>query len=211
MMAWPELFQHSFQYSFQYAPMFYLAAAVAVLLTGISKGGFGIGSGGFAVPIMSIYIAPVEAAGIMLPLLCAMDLFGAHAYRRTWSRHHLGVLLPGALIGIALGALAFGLLPVNVLRLLVGLIAVIFVLNKWLRLSERLAWRLSVNDRVPGRAAGLFWGLLHPTPAFAFQIKVFFLLCVIVAGLFGAATVSRRILLVQAAPAVIALILLWLS
>ncbi|HET7125273.1 MAG TPA: DUF1304 domain-containing protein [Bradyrhizobium sp.] len=59
-------------------------------------------------------------------------------------------------------------------------------------------------------AAGLVWGLIQSTPAFAFQIKVFFLLCVIVAGIYGAATVGRRILLVQAAPAAIALILLWL-
>jgi putative membrane protein len=59
--------------------------------------------------------------------------------------------------------------------------------------------------------AGLIWGLLEAVPAFAFQIKMFFLLCVIVAGIYGAATVSRRILLVQAAPAAIALILLLLA
>jgi len=60
-------------------------------------------------------------------------------------------------------------------------------------------------------AAGLVWGLVQGTPAFAFQIKVFFLCCVIVAGLYGAITVSRRILLVQALPAAIALILLALA
>jgi putative membrane protein len=60
-------------------------------------------------------------------------------------------------------------------------------------------------------AAGLIWGLFQGTPAFAFQIKAFFLLCVIVAGGYGAVTVSRRILLVQAAPATLALILLWLA
>ena len=60
-------------------------------------------------------------------------------------------------------------------------------------------------------AAGLTWGLVQPSPGFAFQIKVFFLLCVIVAGVYGAATVSRRILLVQAMPAAIALVLLWLA
>ena len=60
-------------------------------------------------------------------------------------------------------------------------------------------------------AAGLAWGLIHSNPAFAFQIKTFFLLCVIVAGVYGAATVSRRILYVQAAPAALALILLWLA
>jgi putative membrane protein len=60
-------------------------------------------------------------------------------------------------------------------------------------------------------AAGLTWGLVQAVPGFAFQIKVFFLLCVIVAGVYGAATVSRRILYVQAAPAALALILLWLA
>src|ERR1700704_4707694 len=60
-------------------------------------------------------------------------------------------------------------------------------------------------------AAGLVWGLVQSTPGFAFQIKVFFLLCVIVAGVYGAVPVSRRILGVQAAPAAIALILLWLA
>jgi putative membrane protein len=60
-------------------------------------------------------------------------------------------------------------------------------------------------------AAGLIWGLLHPTAAVGFQIKVFFLVCVIVAGIYGAATVSRRILFVQAGPAAIALILLYFA
>jgi putative membrane protein len=59
--------------------------------------------------------------------------------------------------------------------------------------------------------AGLIWGLVHPDAAFGLQIKIFFLLCVIVAGLYGAATVSRRILFVQAAPAGIGLILLLLA
>lgn len=60
-------------------------------------------------------------------------------------------------------------------------------------------------------AAGLIWGLLHPVPTVAVQIKVFFLLCVIVAGLYGAATASRKILLVQALPAALALLTIWLA
>jgi putative membrane protein len=52
-------------------------------------------------------------------------------------------------------------------------------------------------------AAGLFWGLwLSET---GYSIRVFFLLCVIVAGLYGAATASRKILYVQALPAALAL------
>ncbi|WP_442973601.1 DUF1304 domain-containing protein [Saccharothrix sp. NRRL B-16314] len=59
-------------------------------------------------------------------------------------------------------------------------------------------------------AAGLIFALIAPgTTGFAFA--VFFLICVIVAGLYGAATVSRRILVVQAVPAAIALVLVLLA
>lgn len=60
-------------------------------------------------------------------------------------------------------------------------------------------------------AAGLIWGVLHRDPSFALQIKTFFLLCVIVAGVYGAASVSRKILFVQALPAALALVLIWLA
>jgi putative membrane protein len=59
-------------------------------------------------------------------------------------------------------------------------------------------------------AAGLIWGLLSADPA-ALPIKTFFLVCVVVAGVFGAATVSPRILFLQAAPALAALALLRLA
>src|SRR6266496_453893 len=60
-------------------------------------------------------------------------------------------------------------------------------------------------------AAGLVWGLLASPPEFAASIKVFFLVCVVVAGLFGARTVSPRILVVQAVPAALALLLVLLA
>jgi len=58
-------------------------------------------------------------------------------------------------------------------------------------------------------AAGLVWGLLHPAPGVALQLMVFFLACVAVAGVFGALTVSKRILYIQALPALLGLALAW--
>lgn len=58
-------------------------------------------------------------------------------------------------------------------------------------------------------AAGLFWGL--SLGAAGTDVKVFFLLCVLVAGLYGAATASRRILFVQALPAAVGLALMMLG
>ena len=69
-------------------------------------------------------------------------------------------------------------------------------------------------------AAGLVWGLVQGASRFGFEIKTFFLRCftwwngqtfVVIAGVYGALTVSRRILYVQAAPAAIALLLLWFA
>ncbi|MEO8606315.1 MAG: DUF1304 domain-containing protein [Chloroflexota bacterium] len=55
-------------------------------------------------------------------------------------------------------------------------------------------------------AAGLAWGILHPEAAFGHQIQIFFLVCVIVAAIYGGMTAKRSILLVQGLPALIALI-----
>lgn len=60
-------------------------------------------------------------------------------------------------------------------------------------------------------AAGLIWGLVHPVPEIAWQIQLFFLACVAVAGIFGAATASRKILFIQTLPAVLAIVALVLA
>jgi putative membrane protein len=60
-------------------------------------------------------------------------------------------------------------------------------------------------------AAGLLWGAFHPTAVVGRQIAVFFLVCVVVAGCFGALTASKRILYVQAVPALVALVLVFLG
>ena len=59
-------------------------------------------------------------------------------------------------------------------------------------------------------AAGLVWGLVAGGST-GFQAKVFFLVCVLVAGVYGAITVNRRILFVQAVPAAIGLVLVVLA
>jgi putative membrane protein len=60
-------------------------------------------------------------------------------------------------------------------------------------------------------AAGLVWGLAAYGVRSGRPVLTFFLACIVVAGVYGAATVSRRILFVQAMPALIAGVLLWLA
>jgi uncharacterized membrane protein YfcA len=136
-----------------------VAATFGILLTGVFKGGFGGGPGGIAVALMSMFVAPADAAGIVLPILCAMDIFGLLAYRNNWSRHHVRVLIPGALLGIVLGALAFGVVPVEWVRLLIGLIAVTFTLNRWFDLAQRLGAKAGKPGPLIGFLSGATSGL----------------------------------------------------
>jgi uncharacterized membrane protein YfcA len=57
----------------------WLVAAFAVLITGISKSGLGGALGGLAVPFLSLWISPRNAAAVMLPILIAMDMVGIRA------------------------------------------------------------------------------------------------------------------------------------
>lgn len=111
------------------------------------------------------------------------------------------------------------------------LVAVVALLHAWFLVLEMFLWTKPLglktfrNSLAHAKAsatlaanqglyngfltAGLVWGLLASPPEQAFAVKTFFLVCVVTAGLFGAATVSKRIFFVQAVPAILALGLLF--
>ena len=106
---------------------FYIASIIAILITGISKSGFGGGLGVMAVPIMSLFVAPQFAAAVMMPILLAMDVLIVWRYRWSWSRPIVWSLLPSALVGLGLGALVFQHMQADVVRFLIGVLALFFV------------------------------------------------------------------------------------
>jgi uncharacterized membrane protein YfcA len=114
-------------------PVFYFAAVPAVILFGIAKGGFGSGLGVMAVPLIAMVVSPVQAAAILLPILCLMDLVGLWAYRGKWVLPELRILLPASLAGIAIGTLMFEFMSPARLRLLLGVVAISFTFNHWLQ------------------------------------------------------------------------------
>ena len=87
---------------------FYAAAVPAVLLIGISKSGFGAGFGALAVPLMALVVPVPQAAAIMLPLLLVVDMLGLAAQLKHFDRALMRLLLPAGLLGVAIGALLFG-------------------------------------------------------------------------------------------------------
>jgi len=113
-------------------PLFYLIAVPAVLIVGISKGGFGSGLGVLAVPAISLVVSPIQATGIMLPILIAMDMIGVWAYRGRWDPANMKIMIPAAVFGIIVGTLTFDYMNEETIRLIIGGIAVTFAADHWI-------------------------------------------------------------------------------
>jgi uncharacterized protein len=136
-------------------PSFYAAAIPAVILMGLSKGGFA-GLGLLALPLMALVASPVQAAAIMLPILLVQDVVTVWAYRRTWSGRALALLTPGVLAGILLGTVLAARVSDGAVKLAVGLISIAFAVRR-LWLEGRDATPAATR---PGLAAGSFWGVI---------------------------------------------------
>lgn len=135
-------------------PFFYAVAIPAVMIMGVSKGGFGSGLGLMATPLVALAVPTPQAAAIMLPILLVMDATGLVAYRGTFQRGRLGLLLAGGILGIALGAATFRYFSEAMIRVVLGAISLAFV-----------AWQLrrggtAAPALVPSKAKGLFWSAM---------------------------------------------------
>ena len=115
-------------------PWFYAAAVPAVILVGLSKGGFGGAVGFVGVPLMALAISPVQAAAILLPILVLMDLVSLWTWRGVFDRDLLWSMLPGSILGIGAGWLTASLVTADMVRMIVGAVAFVFVL-RWVYLQ----------------------------------------------------------------------------
>jgi hypothetical protein len=136
-------------------PLFWAVSVPAVLLAGFAKAS-GNGLGMVAVPMMALAMSPAAAAAVMLPILIAMDLLGLWAWRGRADAGTLRTVLPGAMLGIAVGALAFAALDVRWVKAILGAESVAFALH---RIVARHAIA-AAPARPPSRWAGGFWGAL---------------------------------------------------
>ncbi|PRD43954.1 hypothetical protein C5748_08905 [Phyllobacterium phragmitis] len=110
-------------------PWFYATAVPAVILVGLSKGGLGGAMGQLGVPLMTLVMAPVQAAAIMLPILLVMDVASLWTWRGYRDMKTLKYMLPGGLIGIGIAWLMVAVVTDGMVRLIVGAVAVLFVLR----------------------------------------------------------------------------------
>ncbi len=140
-------------------PWFWAAAIPAVILVGLSKGGLG-SVGALAVPILSLAISPVTAAGLTLPIFVLSDVVAVISYRRSFDWPVLRIMLPAALAGIGIGWATAAWVSDDAVRVIVGAVSVLFSLNYWFR------GRLQAEPSKPSTPKGAFWGAVSGFTSF---------------------------------------------
>lgn len=135
--------------------------AFAALIVGASKGGLA-SAGALAVPILSLWMDPLRAAGVLLPIYIISDVVGVWLYRREYSRPNLAVLIPAGLAGVILAAIVAPYLSVALTTFLVGLIGFAYSAQVAIRVIRK-----APPVALPFDARrGAFWGVLTGMTSF---------------------------------------------
>ena len=152
-------------------PLFYLAAIPAVILLGLAKGGFA-GIGILGVPLMALVISPVQAAAILLPILLVQDVVSVWVFRRARNNAVLARMLPGAAIGVVAGYMLAALVSVAMVELAVGLITLVFAVQRMRIGADAIASTAHSWTGVPMGAAAGFTSQIGHAGGPPFQMHV---------------------------------------
>lgn len=132
--------------------LFWMLAVAAAVLVGMGKGGLPI-VGMLGVPVLSLAISPVTAAGLLLPIYIVSDVFGIWAYRRAYNARVLAILAVGMTAGVAFGWATASVVSERVVTGIVGAIGLVFAASLILRRGPAAPREARVGP-------GLFWGAL---------------------------------------------------
>jgi len=135
-------------------PIFYALAIPAVVMLGLSKGGFA-GVGQVATPMLALYMPPLEAAAILLPIIMVQDAAALWVYRKEWSGRIVAIMTPGAIVGVALAGVLAAYVSNDAVRVIIGGFTVVYVLWTWIGPAK-----IAREAGSPAVASGVFWGAM---------------------------------------------------
>ena len=107
-----------------------------------------------SVPILSLFMSPINAVVMLLPIYIISDMVGLWLYRKNFSAINLKILIPAGLGGVLVGWLTASLVSDAAVKMMVGLMGVGFVLNAWIKRKNEQA----ASPASWGR--GSLWGVI---------------------------------------------------
>lgn len=144
--------------------LFYALFALSAFLIGLSKGGLDQTLASLATPLMALVMPVEEVIGLLLPILMLADLFAVAMHWRHWRTRFVLVLVPGALLGVAVGTAFLTSVSPRTLRTVLGIIVLLFTVYKVLetRLFRSLQYRpRSWHAALAGSMSGFTSTLAH--------------------------------------------------
>ncbi|WP_299353997.1 sulfite exporter TauE/SafE family protein [uncultured Shimia sp.] len=132
----------------------FLLAALATVFAGVSKGGFGSGAAFASSALLALVLPPATALGLMLPLLMLIDVTTLRPYWMRWSWPDARLLVLGGIPGAVLGAALFTVANDDVLRLLIGGVALGFVMWRLVPGTGRIRVQPGWSGGLAGVIAG---------------------------------------------------------
>ena len=126
---------------------------LAAFIVGMSKGGLSA-FGMLSVPILSIFMSPMVAAVLLLPIYILSDVIGVYLYRREFSLPNIKLLIPTGLCGVVLGWALASVVSDTAVSIMIGVMGIVFCLYTW------LFKKADIPPAQPGFLKGMFWGTL---------------------------------------------------
>jgi uncharacterized protein len=135
--------------------LFYLVAGIAVVILGLSKGGFA-GIGMISTPLLALVIGPIAAASVIFPILIVQDGIAVAMYRRTFNRQILATMIPGAALGVCLAYVLASAVPGWSVEIVLGVFSLAFSLQQ---IKRQLNLPLQQPATLDGSVCSAAWGL----------------------------------------------------
>lgn len=145
--------------SLQTQPLLLGVLILAAFLVGLSKGGLPA-IAMLSVPLLSLFMSPLKAAVLLLPLYLLADIAAVYLYRHEYSLPNIKILIPAGLMGSLIGWATASVVSDSAVALMIGVMGIVFCLYRWLN-------RGSSAPAAPAeKKRGIFWGTISGFTSF---------------------------------------------
>ena len=131
--------------------IFWIIAVFAAITVGLGKGGLPV-IASLAVPSLSLFMSPISAAGLLLPVYIVSDIFALFFYRKDFNSKILKISILGMTIGVLIGWATANIVIEWVVTIIIGLMGVIFALNQIFKNQIQNIKAIKINQ-----TKGIFW------------------------------------------------------
>ena len=107
-------------------PLFYLVLAAATLMIGMGKGGLGVSFAALATPLMALVLPVNQVLPLVLVIQMVADVFAVGAHWKRWDSRLVKLLIPGAIVGVAIGTLFITRVSPQTLRTTLAVVILLF-------------------------------------------------------------------------------------